>query len=317
MGTANQSFSHVTSVEGNGVRIKTPPILVARAATTANISDLAAASVSQDGVTCVAGDILLVKNQSTAAQNGYYAFGDVGGGLATLTRVWPLESGVEAFSGTTFHVESGTTNGGKQFVLTNAGVATVGTTSLTFATVVDSGSVANTTAQMNITLAGFVDADGDPLAKFVDGASTVPGFNLADSEAFGIRWNNHATPDPILTQVTMPQDLDDTAAIVIHFLASKTGATVGDAVTFVCTAFFHTVGALHDADTNAGGTSGAMTGDATAKTVQELTLSIAAGDVPASPSSLSLTVQPTDGTLGTDDVIVEAVWIEYTRRVTN
>jgi hypothetical protein len=169
-------------------------------------------------------------------------------------------------------------------------------------------------AQVNIPLTSFVDADGDPLAKFSDGDSTVPGFNLADSEAFGIRWNNHGTPDPILTQVTMPQDLDDTAAVVLHILASKTGATVGDAVTFTCTAFFHTVGALHDADANAGGASSAMTGNATAKTVQEVTLSIAHGDVPASPSSLSLTIQPTDGTLGTDDVIVEAVWIEYKRK---
>lgn len=160
-------------------------------------------------------------------------------------------------------------------------------------------------------LAAFTDADGDPLAKFVDGASTTPGFNLADSEAYGIRWNNHATPAAVLTQITMPLDLDDTADVVVHIMASKTGATVGDAVTFTCTGFFHTVGALHDADANCGGVTGAMTGDATAKTVQEVTLTLASADVPAGPSSLSFTFKPTDGTLGTDDVIVEAIWLEY------
>jgi hypothetical protein len=172
-----------------------------------------------------------------------------------------------------------------------------------------------TVGQVNVPLTSFVDADGDPLVKFSTGASTVPGFNLADSEAFGIRWNDHATPDPILTQVTMPQDLDETADVVVHILASKTGATLADAVTFDVTAFFHTVGALHDADADAGGTTDAMTGDAAAKTVQEVTVAIDAGDVPAPPASLSLTIQPTDDLLDADDVIVEAVWLEYSRAV--
>jgi hypothetical protein len=170
-------------------------------------------------------------------------------------------------------------------------------------------------AVIPIPLASFVDADGDPLAKFSNGASPVPGFNLADSEAYGMRWNDHAAPDAILTQVTLPRDLDATADLVLHVLASKTGNTTGDAVTFTCTAFFHTVGALHDAGANAGGVSSAMTGNATAKTVQTVSLTIAAADVPAAPASMSLTIKPTDGKLGTDDVIVEAVWLEYTRKV--
>lgn len=172
-----------------------------------------------------------------------------------------------------------------------------------------------TVGQLNIPLTSFVDADGDPLAKFSAGTSNVPGFNIADAEAFGIRWNDSATPDPILTQVTMPQDLDETADVVVHVLASKTGATLADATTFTVTAFFHTVGALHDADADAGGDTSAMTGDATAKTVQEVTLTIDAADVPAPPASLSLTIQPTDDLLDTDDVIVEAIWLEYSRAV--
>ena len=62
-----------------------------------------------------------------------------------------------------------------------------------------------------------------------------------------------------------------------------------------------------------------MTGNATSKTVQSVTRTIAAADIP-NPSTtdpcatLSLSLKPTDGTLGTDDVTVYAVLLEYTRQ---
>lgn len=168
--------------------------------------------------------------------------------------------------------------------------------------------------EFSIPLASFLDPDGDPLAKFADGASAVPGFNLADSEAFGIRWNNHATPNLVLTSVGLPPDLDESRPIFVDFLASKTGATLADAVTFTITAFLLAVGALHDSDANAGGASSAMTGDAAAKTLQKVSRTIAPADIPAGAQVLFLTFKPTDGTLGTDDVIVEKVSIRYTRK---
>lgn len=170
-------------------------------------------------------------------------------------------------------------------------------------------------SQIQIPIFAFAEASGVALAQFANAADPTPGFSLDNSEALGIRWNNHANPDPIGCTIAMPQDLDDTADIIVHFLASKSGATLADAVTFTCQAFFQTVGALHDADADAGGASSAMTGDSAAKTVQEETLTIAAADVPASPSCLTLTIQPTDGLLGTDDVTLHAVWIEYTKKI--
>jgi hypothetical protein len=170
-------------------------------------------------------------------------------------------------------------------------------------------------AQVNVPLATAILAAGTPMAAFADSATSDPGITLANSKAVGIRWNNAATQIAIWYGVPMPQDLDDTAAIVLHVLASKTGATSGDATTFTVTAFFQTVGALHDADTDRGGTTTAMTGNATAKTVAELTLSIAGSAVPASPSVLSFSIKPTNGLLGTDDVIVEGLWFEYQRKL--
>ena len=160
-------------------------------------------------------------------------------------------------------------------------------------------------------LSGGILAAGTPLAAFADSVTSDPGITLANSKAVGVRWNNAAGQIAVWYAVPMPQDLNDAANVVMHILASKTGATVGDATTFTVTAFFQTVGALHDADADCGGASSAMTGAATAKTVQELTLTLALADVPPSPSVLSFSIKPTDGTLGTDDVVVEGIWFEY------
>lgn len=173
-------------------------------------------------------------------------------------------------------------------------------------------NVKSVQCQLNVpSLAAGILAAGTPLAAFADNSSSNPGITLADSKAVAVRWNNNASQTAVWYSVPMPQDLDDTAVVVMHILASKSGATLGDATTFTVTAFYQTVGALHDADADLGGTSSALTGDATAKTVAELTLTLAAADVPASPSNLSFSIKPTNGTLGTDDALVEAIWFEF------
>ena len=170
-------------------------------------------------------------------------------------------------------------------------------------------------AQIHIPLASAILAAGTPMAAFADNAASNPGITLVDSESVALRWNNNGTQVAVWFRVAMPQDMDDTAPVVLHALCGKTGATVGDATTLTVTAFFQTVAALHDADADAGGTSSALVGNATAKTVTELTLSIAHGDVPAAPCSLSLSVKPTDGLLGTDDFLLHDLWLEYTRKI--
>lgn len=171
-------------------------------------------------------------------------------------------------------------------------------------------------AQVNIPITAALDvATGGPLAVFADGASTTPGTQLTNSKAPCVRWNNHATPGAIALAVAMPQDLDDTKDVVVHALVSKTGATVGDATKLTIGAFEQVVGALHDADTDFGGDTNAVTGDATAKTVTELTCTLALADVHPAPSALSLTIKPKAGTLGTDDLCLHACWLEYTRKL--
>jgi hypothetical protein len=191
------------------------------------------------------------------------------------------------------------------------------TTAITTGAAVDELFVNATSAQamVYVDLSSAILAAGTPMAAWADNAgASAPGITLANSKAVGLRWNNQGTQTAVWLSAVMPQDLNDAAALVLHALVSKSGATVGDATSLTVTAFFQTVGALHDADTDCGGTSSAVVGDATAKTVSELTLSIAHGDVPAAPCNLSFSVKPTDSTLGTDDFVIEAIWFEYTRK---
>lgn len=166
--------------------------------------------------------------------------------------------------------------------------------------------------------ASFYLLTGAPLAIFADGASAVPGSNITDSKTACVRWNNHAAPAAILASFRMPPDCDTAANMIVHVRAAKTGATSGDAVTFDIGCFNQVDGALEDADTDFGGTSSAMTGAATAKTVQNVTLTLAAANLAnpqTAPASVTLTIKPTAGTLGTDDLCLIGVDIYYTKKL--
>lgn len=156
---------------------------------------------------------------------------------------------------------------------------------------------------------------GAPLALFSNGASAVPGLAIVDSKAKAVRWNNNATLDGILASFGMPSDCDITENMIVQIRASKTGATLADAPTFVVGAYNQVIGALHDADADFGGTSSAMTGDAVAKTIQVVTQRLAAANLAASPASVTMSIKPTDGTLGTDDLVLHSVRIIYTKKL--
>lgn len=165
---------------------------------------------------------------------------------------------------------------------------------------------------LNVT-GGFLVA-GTPLAAFADAEGATPGIDVTNTKGTGARWNDHATPTAIwLPAVFVPADFDASHAPVLKVLAAKTGATIGDATTFLVVCQQQVVGALLDGSADLGGTTGAMTGNATSKTVQQVSLTLAVAA--ASPSTLSMSIKPANGTLGTDDVTVFAAWIEYTRKL--
>lgn len=166
---------------------------------------------------------------------------------------------------------------------------------------------------IEILLGDIYDADGDR-AKFANGGAD--GVTIADSKAVCYRINNSANPPHNLTGFVVPADADITADFTLKFMCSKSGATVGDATTIDVEAFAQVDGALHDADADFGGTTAnALVGDVAAKTIDVLTLALAAADLPAVGSGVSLTFHPTDGTLGTDDLLIHRIWVEYTKKL--
>jgi hypothetical protein len=96
-----------------------------------------------DGVTLAASDRVLMKNQSTAADNGIYTVTTVGDGstAAVLTRATDADASVDVTSGMFVFVTNGTVNGGNGFVLTTADTITLNTTSLSFTQFSGAGTV--------------------------------------------------------------------------------------------------------------------------------------------------------------------------------
>ena len=127
------------------------------ATTTANgtLSTAFANGQSIDGVTLQTGDRILIKNQSTASQNGIYIVG------SSPARADDLATGADAAGFFTF-VEQGTVNGENGFVCTSdKGSAVVGTNNLTIAQFSGAGQI---TAGAGIAKSGntlFVDTKGN------------------------------------------------------------------------------------------------------------------------------------------------------------
>ena len=151
-----------------------------RVATTAAINlslDLEAGDVV-DGVTLVAGDRVLVKNQGTASENGIYVA--VASGAAS--RATDADSNTEVTAGMFTFVEEGTVNADSGFVLTTDGPITLGSTSLVFVQFSGAGQI---TAGDGLTKSGntinavgtadriTVNADSVDIASTYVGQSTI------------------------------------------------------------------------------------------------------------------------------------------------
>jgi len=112
-----------------------------RVGTTAAInlaSDLEAGDVI-DGVTLVAGDRVLVKNQNTASENGIYVAVASGAASRSSDANGTADTG-ELKAGTFTFVEEGTVNSDKGFVVSTNGTITVGSTSITWTQFSGAGS---------------------------------------------------------------------------------------------------------------------------------------------------------------------------------
>jgi hypothetical protein len=95
-----------------------------RAASTANVT-LAAPGATIDGVALAANDRLLLKNQTTASENGIWVWTASG---SPLTRAVDADTAGELAPGTAVSVSEGSTNADKLFNVISDAAITIGTT---------------------------------------------------------------------------------------------------------------------------------------------------------------------------------------------
>lgn len=105
-----------------------------RVATTANIALTGLQTI--DGVTVIAGDRVLVKNQTAGQDNGIWVVAS-----GAWTRATDADISAEVTAGMFTFVEEGTTNANSGWLLTTPNPITLGTTPLTFVQFSGGGSV--------------------------------------------------------------------------------------------------------------------------------------------------------------------------------
>ena len=134
--------------------------IIAECATTGNVnlSNGLEAGDSIDGVTLVAGDRVLVKDQSTASENGLYLA--VSSGSASRD---PEHDTIAELSGGMVVVNQGSTNDNKIFLCTTDNTGSVGSTSITYTQVTPSNTG-------TVTSVGIADAGA---SEFTVGSTPV------------------------------------------------------------------------------------------------------------------------------------------------
>lgn len=142
-----------------------------RAASTGDVNVGAPAS-TLDGVNLVAGDRVLLKDQTTASQNGIYVYASEG-----LTRAIDMDAAGE-FVGAFFFIEEGTTNSDQGYVMSANGTIDVGVSAIEFTKFTGTGQITAGDAlskngnTLNVNVDGtFIMVDGSD-ALTIKGTST-------------------------------------------------------------------------------------------------------------------------------------------------
>jgi hypothetical protein len=161
-----------------------------RAASTGNVT-IATPGAAIDGVTLATGNRVLLKNQTTATENGVYVFN---GASSPLTRA---ADGVQGTlnAGAAFYVDEGTVNADTSYTLTTDDPITVGTTSLAFGKF--SGGGIAYTAGLGLLLSGTqFSVDFSKIAQKL-------AFNVGDGSSSSITVTHNLATLDVMVQLVL------------------------------------------------------------------------------------------------------------------
>ena len=174
-----------------------------KAATTANITLSAPQTI--DGISCVAGDRVLVKDQTTTSQNGIYIVA-----AGAWTRSTDADTATEVV-GALVNVDSGTVNGGKAYDTDFKSTDTLGTTAMLWSRMVDTGyftTVGNSLATLtNPSAITFPRFNADNTVSALDAATFRTAIGAGTSSTSGT-----VTSVAALTLGTTGTDVTSTVA---------------------------------------------------------------------------------------------------------
>jgi hypothetical protein len=147
-----------------------------RVATTANITLSGTQTI--DGISVIAGDRVLVKDQTTGSQNGIYVVA-----AGSWTRATDADTNTEVTAGMFTFVTEGTVNADSGWVLTTNDAITLGTTVLTFAQFSGAGQI---TAGAGLTKNGnTIDVATASIARIVVNADSIDLATVTQSDSAG------------------------------------------------------------------------------------------------------------------------------------
>ena len=173
-----------------------------RVATTANITLSGTQTI--DGVSVIAGNRVLVKDQSTASQNGIYVCAS-----GAWSRATDADASAEVTSGMYCYVSEGTTNASSGWVLSTADPISLGSTSLSFTQFSGAGQI---TAGAALTKTGNVldvavdnstiEVSGDALRVKDAGITLAKLATMATASLLGRNTSGTGTPE-VLSAATV------------------------------------------------------------------------------------------------------------------
>lgn len=207
-----------------------------RVASTGNVSLATGNGSVIDGVTVATGDKVLLKNQTTAADNGIYVVN-----ASTLSRDPSADTAAELPGGTIVVVDQGSTNADKMWMLVTNSPYTMGTTALTFSPYGNApnpytagnginvtGNVITAVGSTGITVgAGGIAIDTSVVARHFELDVPAPGTGTAVT----ITHNLGRKPVPIAVMENSSGDLvqcgvnyPDTNSVTLDFAVAPTAA---------------------------------------------------------------------------------------------
>jgi len=133
--------------------IASGPVYHVRGASTANVAALATFTVANDGITFVAGERVLLKDQTAPDENGIYVVGTVAGGLAPLTRSSDFDTGAEVSASSLVVVAEGTAGAETAWEISSDNPIVVDTDNVVFAEVPWAYGIAGTMVAQTIAAA--------------------------------------------------------------------------------------------------------------------------------------------------------------------